>query len=86
MLVNAVDAVFPKFSVRIIEMFPRLKRSDVVYCCLYILGITEVQAAALTGKTYQAVWTRSLKMHEIFNNKSSLQLVLHSYLKDWKSK
>lgn len=83
MLVNAVDAVFPKFSVRIIEMFPRLKRSDVVYCCLYVLGITEVQAAALTGKTYQAVWTRSLKMHEIFDNKSSLQLILHGFLKDW---
>ena len=86
MLVNAVDAVFPKFSVDIIEMFPRLKRSDVVYCCLYILGITEVQAAALTGKTYQAVWTRSLKLHEIFENKSSLQLVLHGFLKDWQSK
>ena len=83
MLVNAMDAVFPKFSVRIIEMFPRLKRSDVVYCCLYILGITEVQAAALTGKTYQAVWTRSLKMHEVFNNKSNLQFILHDYLKDW---
>jgi len=83
MLVNAVDAVFPKFSVRIIEMYPRLKRYDVQYCCLYILGITEVQAAALTGKTYQAVWTRSLKLHEIFNNKSSLQIVLHGFLKDW---
>lgn len=85
MLVNAVDAVFPKFSVRIIEMFPRLKRSDVMYCCLYILGITEVQAAALTGKTYQAVWSRSFKLHEIFGNKSNLQLVLHGFLKDWKS-
>ena len=85
MLVNAVDAVFPKFSLRIIEMFPRLKRSDVVYCCLYVLGITEVQAAALTGKTYQAVWTRSLKLHEVFNNKSSLQLILHGLLKDWNS-
>ena len=85
MLVNAVDAIFPKFSVRIIEMFPRLKRSDVVYCSLYVLGITEVQAAALTGKTYQAVWTRSLKMHEIFDNKSNLQFILHGYLKDWQS-
>lgn len=85
MLLNAVDAVFPKFSVDIIERYPRLKRSDVVYSCLYILGITEVQAAALTGKTYQAVWTRSLKLHEIFDNKSSLQLVLHGFLKDWNS-
>ncbi len=83
MLVNAVDAVFPKFSVRIIEKFPRMKRSDVVYCCMYILGVTEVQAAALTGKTYQAVWTRSVKLHEIFDNKSNLQLVLHDFLKDW---
>ncbi len=85
MLVNAVDSVFPKFSVRIMEMFPRMNRSDVVYCCLYVLGITEVQAAALTGKTYQAVWTRSLKLHEIFSNKSNLQIVLHGYLKEWKS-
>lgn len=83
MMVNAVDAVFPKFSVRIIEMYPRLKRSDVVYCCLYILGITEVQASALTGKTYQAVWSRSLKLHEIFGNKSNLQFVLHDILRNW---
>lgn len=83
MVVNAVDAVFPKFSVKIIEMYPRLKRSDVIYCCFYILGITEVQAAALMGKSYQAVWTRSLKLHEIFDNKSDLQFVLHDLLKSW---
>lgn len=82
-LVNAVDAVFPKFSVRILEQYPRLKRIDVMYCCMYVLGITEVQAAALTGKTYQAVWTRSLKLHEIFANDSNLQLVLHDFLKSW---
>ena len=82
-LVNAVDAVFPKFSVWIIEKYPRLKRSDVVYCCMYILGVSEVQAAALMGKTYQAVWTRSLKLHEIFDNKSNLQFVLNGFLKDW---
>ena len=81
-LVNAVDAVFPKFSVRIIEKYPRLKRSDVVCCCMYILGVSEVQAAALMGKTYQAVWTRSLKLHEIFDNKSNLQFVLNGFLKD----
>ena len=85
MVVNAVDAVFPKFSVQIIERYPRMKRSDVIYCCLYVLGVSEVEAAALTGKSYQAVWTRSVKLHEIFDNKSNLQFVLHSILKDWKS-
>ena len=82
-LVNAVDAVFPKFSLELVNKYPRLKRIDVVYCCMYILGITEVQAAALTGKTYQAVWTRSMKLHEIFENGSNLQLVMHDFLKRW---
>ena len=84
MLVNAVDAVFPKFSSWLIETYPRLKRYDVFYCCLYILGVTEAQAAALSGKTYQAVWIRSVKLREIFDNKSSLQIILHGFLKDWK--
>lgn len=83
-LVNAVDSVFPKFSVRIIEQYSRLNRSDVIHCCLYILGINEIQAAALTGKTYQAVWKRSTKLHEIFGNSSDLMFFLHNLLKDWK--
>lgn len=83
-LVNAVDSVFPKFSVRMIEQYPRLNRSDVMYCCLYILGINEIQAAALTGKTYQAVWKRSTKLHEIYGNNSDMMFVLHNILKDWK--
>ena len=82
-LVNAVDAVFPKFSLELIKKYPRLKRIDVMYCCMYILGVTEVQAAALTGKTYQAVWTRSMKLHEIFGNDSNLQLILYDLLKRW---
>ena len=82
-LVNAVDAVFPKFSLELINKYPRLKRIDVVYCCMYILGITEVQAAALTGKTYQAVWTRSMKLHDIFENESNLQLLMHDLLRHW---
>lgn len=81
-LVNALNAVFPKFSVKLMGKYPRMKWSDMVYCCMYVLGVSEVQAAALTGKTYQAVWTRSLKLHEIFDNKSNLQLFLHDFLKD----
>ena len=82
-LIKAVDAVFPKFSVRIIERYPRLNRSDLMYCCLYILGINEIQAAALTGKTYQAVWKRSTKLYEIFGNKSDLSFILQDLLKNW---
>lgn len=82
-LVDAFDVVFPKFSVKIIEQYPRLKRSDVMYCCIYALGLSEIQAAILTGKTYQAVWKRSTKLHEIFGKKTNLQFILHDILKSW---
>ena len=82
-VIHAVDTVFPKFSIKLIEQYPRMKRSDVMYCCLYLLGINEIQAAALTGISYQAVWKRSVKLHEIFGNKSDFQFVLYNILKDW---
>lgn len=81
--VSAVDAVFPKFSVKIIESYPSLKRSDVIYCCFYILGVNDREAAALMGKTYQAVWKRSSKLYEIFGDKGDLQFVLHDIIKNW---
>ncbi len=83
-LITTVDAVFPKFSVKMIERYPRLKRSDIMYCCLYLLGLNEIQAAILTGKTYQAVWKRSTKLQDIFDTKSSPQFFLRNIIKDWK--
>lgn len=82
-LVGAVDKVFAQFSVKMVEKYPRLKRSDIIYCCMYILGVTEIQSAALTGKTYQAVWMRSTKLHQIFGSRSNLQFVLHDILRNW---
>lgn len=83
-LITTVDTVFPKFSVKMIERYPRLKRSDIMYCCFYILGLNEIQAAILTGKTYQAVWKRSTKLQDIFDTKSSPQFFLRNIIKDWK--
>ena len=83
-LITTVDAVFPKFSVKMMERYPRLKRSDIMYCCLYLLGLNEIQAAILTGKTYQAVWKRSTKLQDIFDTKSGPQFVLRNIVKDWK--
>lgn len=82
-LITSVDAMFPKFSVKMIERYPRLKRSDIMYCCLYLLGLNEIQAAVLTGKTYQAVWKRSTKLQDIFDTKSSPQFVLRNIINDW---
>lgn len=68
---------------RIIKQYPRLTTSDVFYCCLYIIGLNEKQAAAITGKTYQAVWARSAKMNEIFGYNADLKIILKDFLQQW---
>lgn len=81
---KTIDKVFPGFSTKICNRFPRLTTQDVFYCCLYIMGLNEKQAAALTGKTYQAVWARSAKMNEIFGNNANLKIILRDFLlKEW---
>lgn len=77
----AIDDEFPGFSHKMTETYPRLTQLDLLYCVLYILGINEKQAAALTGKTYQAVWARSAKMHEIFNSSADIKFILYDMLK-----
>ncbi len=80
---KAVDTAFPGFSTKIIKQYPRLTTSDVFYCCLYIIGLNEKQAAAVTGKTYQAVWARSTKMNEIFGSNVDLKIILKDFLSQW---
>lgn len=77
---KTIDKTFPGFSVKISKQFPRLTTQDVFYCCLYIMGLNEKQAAAITGKTYQAVWARSAKMNEIFGNNANLKIILKDFL------
>lgn len=77
---KSVDTAFPGFSMKIIKQYPRLTTSDVFYCCLYIIGLNEKQAAAITGKTYQAVWARSAKMNEIFGSDANLKIILKDFL------
>ena len=80
---KAVDNAFHGFSTEIIKQYPRLTTQDVFYCCLYIMGLNEKQAAAITGKTYQAVWARSAKMNEIFGSNADLKNILSNFLKKW---
>lgn len=80
---KAIDNAFPGFSTEIIKQYPRLTTQDVFYCCLYIMGLNEKQAAAITGKTYQTVWARSAKMNEIFGSNANLKIILSNFLKEW---
>ncbi len=83
-LISTVDNVFTGFSSRIFNLYPRLTKSDIIYCCLYIIGINEKYAAVLTGKTYQTVWTRSNKLRDIFGNKGDMRTIMKEIVRFWK--
>lgn len=83
-LVKAVDEVFNRFSIEMLHLYPRLTRSDILYCCLFLLDLNEKQIAALVGTTYQNVWSRSSKMGKIFNSNLEIRYILQDILSDWK--
>lgn len=82
-LVKAVDDVFNRFSIEILNLYPRLTKSDILYCCLFLIGLNEKQIAALVGTTYQNVWSRSSKMSKIFNSNFEIKHILQGILADW---
>jgi len=82
-LVKAVDSVFNSFSSKIFNEYPRLTKADIIYCCLYLIGVNEKAAAVLTGKAYQTVWTRSNKLREVFGMKGDMELVMKEVLRSW---
>lgn len=82
-LVKAVDSVFEGFSSKIFNEYPRLTKGDILYCCLYLIGVDEKAAAALTGKAYQTVWTRSNKLREVFGLRGDMESVMREVLRTW---
>lgn len=82
-LVKAVDDVFNRFSIEILNLYPRLTKSDILYCCLFLIGMNEKQIAALVGTTYQNVWSRSSKMSKIFNSNFEIKYILQGILAHW---
>lgn len=81
--IKTIDNVFEGFSTKIFNLYPRLTKGDIIYCCLYIIGLNEKESAALTGKTYQTVWTRSNKLRDIFGYKGDMSLVMKEVLSHW---
>ena len=51
----AVDRHFNQFTVRLKKAYPELTNGDLDYCCLYLLGLTDADIAALMQHTYNTV-------------------------------
>ena len=78
----AVDRHFGQFTVRLKKAYPELTHSDLDYCCLYLLGLTDADIAALMQRTYNTVFERNGKMRKIFGSETPLPITLMGMAKD----
>ncbi len=78
----AVDRHFGQFTVRLNKAYPELTNGDLDYCCLYLLGLTDADIAALMQRTYNTVFERNGKMRKIFGSDNPLPITLMGMAKD----
>ena len=68
----AVDRHFGQFTVRLKNAYPQLTNSDLDYCCLYLLGLTDADVAALMQRAYNTVIERNGKLRKVFGSDKPL--------------
>ena len=73
---EAADRHFNQFTSRLTKAYPDLTRGDLDYCCLYLLGLSDADVAALMQKAYPTVSHRARKMKAIFKNEAPLPTTL----------
>ena len=68
----AADRHFGQFTVRLKNAYPQLTNSDLDYCCLYLLGLTDADVAALMQRAYNTVIERNGKLRKVFGSDKPL--------------
>ena len=75
---GAANRHFSHFTERLAQAYPDLTKSDLDYCCLYLLGLTDADIAALMQRAYNTVNERNSKLRRIFGSKSSISVTLQA--------
>ena len=75
---SAANRHFSHFTERLAQAYPDLTKSDLDYCCLYLLGLTDADVAALMQRAYNTVNERNSKLRRIFNCKSTIPVTLQA--------
>ena len=75
----AVDRHFGQFTARLKKAYPELTNSDLDYCCLYLLGLTDADVSALMQRAYYTVSERSRKMKGVFGSDEPLSAMLRGF-------
>ena len=80
-LIELFNKTFDNGFNQIISEHHGLKYHDLLYFCLYIIGLDEKHISAVTGKTYNAVWNRTKKIQEILGSDDKIKDIVKSKLK-----
>ena len=75
---DAADRHLDYFTMRLKKDYPELTNSDLDYCCLYLLGLSDADVSALMQKAYPTVSQRSRKIKAILGDDSPLPITLRS--------
>jgi tetratricopeptide (TPR) repeat protein len=78
----AADQHFGQFTVRLKKAYPQLTKTDLDYCCLYLLGLTDADVSALMQRAYNTVIERNGKLKKIFGNNNPLPHTLMGIAKN----
>ena len=75
---EAADRHFGQFTSRLAKAYPDLTRGDLDYCCLYLLGLSDADVAALMQRAYNTVSQRARKMKAIFGSDEPITTTLRA--------
>ena len=78
----AADLHFNQFTRRLKTAYPQITNTDLDYCCLYLLGLTDSDVAALMQRSYNTVIERNGKMRKIIGSTSALPTTLMEIAND----
>ena len=79
-LKQAVNRHYGALFEKLKKEYPKLNEKDLIYCRLCLLGLNNVQIAALLQNTTSTIWDREKKLQKIFNKTESVTNILHDIL------
>ena len=82
---EAADCHFNRFTYRLSKDFPELTKTDLDYCCLYLLDLSDADISALMQRAYNTVNERNTKLKRVFGAHKSLFSALQDIAREYSS-
>ena len=79
---EVADLHFGHFSLRLAKAYPKLTKSDIDYCCLYLLDLTDADISALMQRAYNTINERHKKLKLILGTEKNISITLQTIAKE----